>query len=72
MAEMSKSCTYGEMWAQVVRNAAFLHGKGVQKGDRVLLHSSQTIWHAAALLGIHLAGAVAVPVEKKIAVSRIA
>lgn len=72
MAEMSKSCTYGEMWAQVVRNAACLHGKGVQKGDRVLLHSSQTIWHAAALLGIHLAGAVAVPVEKKIAVSRIA
>lgn len=71
MAEMNKICTYGELWAQILHNAACLKKHGVEKGDRVILHSSQTIWHAAALLAIHLVGGVAVPVEKKIALDRM-
>ena len=71
IAELNQICTYGELWAQIVRNAAYLQARGIRKGDRVLLHTSQTIWHAAALLGIHLAGAVAVSVEKNIAPSRL-
>lgn len=71
MAEMNKICTFGEMWAQIQHNAACLKKAGVEKGERVLLHTSQTIWHAAALLAIHLVGAVAVPIEKKIALDRV-
>ena len=71
MAEMNMICTYGELWAQILRHAACLKKAGVKKGDRVVLHSSQTIWHAASLLAIHLVGAIAVPVEKKIAISRM-
>lgn len=70
IAEMNRICTYGELWSMILRNAACLSAAGVQKGERVVLHTSQTIWHAAALLAIHLVGGVAVPIEKKIANDR--
>lgn len=71
IAEMNRICTYGELWSLILRNAACLNAAGVQKGDRVVLHTSQTTWHVAALLAIHLVGGVAVPIEKKIANDRV-
>ena len=56
--------TYGRLWRQVCAAAAWYHGRGVRKGDRILIRvDSRDAVVTAAYFGAHLAGAVAVPVD---------
>lgn len=71
IAENDKVCTYGELWQKTKKISFFLKQQGVKKGDRVILHTTQSILHVACLLAVHLTGAIAVPVEKRIASDRI-
>ena len=63
LADGTRSATYGELWSQASRFAAWLRGNGVVAGDRVALVLANGIEAAAACYGAWLAGAVAVPLN---------
>lgn len=67
VATLEGQLTYAELWGNV-RKLAFLlrHTYGIRRGDRVLIRSSQTLEHIISYFAIHLAGAVAVPLEKDV------
>lgn len=71
IAENDKVCTYGELWEDIQRFAFLLKKQGLRKGDRVMIHTTQTIMHVAVLLAVHLVGAITVPIEKRIATDRV-
>lgn len=76
-AEADRKCTYGELWSYVQSFSKRLNAVGVKRdfgdgyGTRVVVRCTQTIDFIVAMLAIHLAGGVFVPVEKNIADSRI-
>lgn len=63
--------TYKELWAAVSNISARLRDRGIQKGERVILEAGPTFEYLACCYGIHLSGAVHVPVEKDVPESRI-
>ena len=71
IAERNKTCTYAELWKQIVNTASYLQAHGIQDGERVMLYASQTIWYVGTLLGVQLAGTVPVSVDKNTALSRV-
>ena len=52
--------TYGEMWSNVLRVAAFLREHGLEKGQRVALLLENSPEYIAAYYGALAAGGVAV------------
>lgn len=70
-ADPKRALTYRDMFRLAAGFADFLESRGVKDGDRVVLRNSQDTAYAAATLGIQLAGAVSVPLEKNVAEARI-
>ena len=62
---------YRALWALITNVAALLKEKGVAAGDRVILEAGPTAEYLAVCYGIHLSGAVHVPVEKGAPESRV-
>lgn len=63
---------YATLWNLIAGMAALLHAKGIKKGERVMLEASHTVEYIVCCYGIHLAGAVHVPVEHGVSKERIA
>ncbi|MBE6990263.1 MAG: acyl--CoA ligase [Ruminococcaceae bacterium] len=72
-AIIATDCTvsYRMLWSMITGVSALLKRRGVQKGDRVILEAGPTVEYLACCYGIHLAGAVHVPVEKDVPEDRI-
>ncbi len=64
--------TYAELRAFAERVAGFLAGRGIARGDRVLLASENRPEWAIAFFGILLAGGVAVPVDAQLSPTELA
>ncbi len=64
--------TYAELHAFAERVAGFLAGRGLARGDRVLLASENRPEWAIAFFGILLAGGVAVPVDAQASPAELA
>lgn len=60
---LGRTTTYGQLCAGTERLAAYLHGLGVKKGDRVLLLMQNTAQLVLAHYAIFRANAVVVPVN---------
>ncbi|MGI5176057.1 class I adenylate-forming enzyme family protein [Dactylosporangium sp. CA-152071] len=59
--------TYAELWTAIEEHAAALRALGVAPGDRVVTALAPGAPHLAALFGIIAAGAVAVPLNTRLA-----
>jgi acyl-CoA synthetase (AMP-forming)/AMP-acid ligase II len=70
-AKSGKQCTYAELWRYSRIVAAKLQAAGLQRGERVLVVSSQTIECVAAILGLQLTGGVLVPTSHDIGIDRV-
>jgi len=62
---------YQMLWEMMSTVAALLKEKGLQKGDRVILEADHTVEFLVCCYGIHLAGAVHVPIEYDVPESRV-
>ena len=57
---------YAELWAHACACAQWLSIRGVRHGDRVVIRAaSNDLWGVVAYFGVHLAGAIAVPLDSK-------
>lgn len=63
--------TYSELWKEVRGFAAYLNSLGFEKGARVIVKASHSIWYAVSCFGIHLAGYTHVPLGKMLAVEAL-
>ena len=63
---------YETLWHLIAAMAGLLKEKGLQEGQRVILEANHTVEFMVMCYGIHLAGAVHVPVENGIPVDRVA
>lgn len=66
----SEKLTYGQLYKEIAHVIATISNAGLCKGDRVLLVSENHLHWLPMFLGIANAGAIAVPVDGNIAVSR--
>jgi acyl-CoA synthetase (AMP-forming)/AMP-acid ligase II len=57
-----KSNTWGELEDAASRIAKHLVDQGVQRGDRIIVHQSNTLDYLQVILGIAWAGAITVPI----------
>lgn len=64
-AIIATDCTvdYATLWKMIVGAATLLKREGIEKGQRVLLEADHTVEFLALCYGIHLVGAVHVPIE---------
>src|SRR3954469_14029135 len=65
------SATYAELWATARRVAGGLRARGVQPGDRVAVRLPNGLDWVLAFWGTHLAGAVVVPVNTRLAKAEV-
>ncbi len=63
--------TYGELWKEVQGFAAYIKSLGLEKGSRITVKASPSIWFAVSCFGIHLSGNIQVPMEKTIGLSGV-
>ncbi len=56
--------TYSELRQKIIAFSKYLQGKGVQKGDCVLIQTSHTASFIISYLAVHIAGAIFVPIDK--------
>ena len=63
--------TYFELCKKIQMFATALHSKGIKKGSRIAIEADDLISFFASLLGCHLAGCIAVPIEKDISIYRL-
>ena len=63
--------SYEKLWNAITHVSALLKAHGIEKGARVILEANSTVEYLVCCYGIHLAGAVHVPVEKEVPESRI-
>lgn len=66
-----KVVTYGELAEKIVIFANSLKEKGIKKGSRIAIEADGLISFFEAYLGCHLAGMIAVPIEKNISIYRL-
>jgi len=66
------SASYGELWERAARVAGGLAAAGVQRGDRVAIRLQNGIDWVVAFFGVQLLGAVAVPVNTRLAEEEVA
>ena len=64
--------TYGELWERAARVAGGLREQHVTRGDRVAIHLPNSIDWVLAFFGVEMLGAVAVPVNTRLAEQEIA
>jgi long-chain acyl-CoA synthetase len=63
--------TYAQLWDEAAKVAGGLHAAGVSRGDRVAIrHGNGADW-VLAFLGTQMAGAVAVPVNTRLAPAEV-
>lgn len=62
---------YATLWRMVTSTAKLLRDSGIGVGDRVILEAGHTVEYLALCYGIHLLGAVLVPVEHEAPPSRV-
>lgn len=60
---MDHTVDYGTFWNLIAGMATLLKRNGIEKGQRVLLEAAHTVENLVLCYGIHLAGAVHVPIE---------
>lgn len=72
-AVIATDCTvdYATLWNLIAGMAALLKQNGIEKGQRVLLEAAHTVEYLVLTYGIHLAGAVSVPVEHNAPQNRV-
>jgi acyl-CoA synthetase (AMP-forming)/AMP-acid ligase II len=63
IAATDATLDYAELWRRATALAAALHGRGVRRGDRVVIFMDNVPECPIGLLGVWLADAVAVPVN---------
>lgn len=71
VGDKKKQVTYGEIWNMVEKAATFLHEKGVNKGDMVVIRGAQKVEFLLGVLAVQLAGGSVCPLEKAIKDDRI-
>lgn len=69
---LDHTVNYETLWKLISGMATLLKQKGLQKGQRVILEANHTVEFLAMCYGIHLAGAVHVPVEHAAPADRVA
>ena len=62
----NEQITYAELWKEVQGFAEYIRTLGFEKGSRITVKASPSIWFAVSCFGIHLSGNVQVPMEKTI------
>ncbi|HLH13537.1 MAG TPA: AMP-binding protein, partial [Solirubrobacteraceae bacterium] len=67
-----EALSYGELWERAARVAGGLRAAGVRRGDRVALRLPNGIEWVLAFFGAQLLGAVAVPVNTRLAEQEVA
>ena len=60
----SQFVSYASLWQKVQERAAELRGDGLGRGSIVVMRTTQTIDFLISYFAVHLAGAVAMPLEK--------
>ena len=67
-AIIATDCTvdYKTLWSAVTNVCSLLKEQGIKTGDRVMLEAGPTVEYLVCCYGIHLSGAVHVPVEKDV------
>lgn len=65
VADPSKSLSYAQLCKAVRNCAKMIRNSGVQTGDCVIIQALNQVDFVTALLAVHYAGAVAVPVDAK-------
>lgn len=63
---------YATLWKLIAGMATLLHSFGIKKGERVILEADHSVEYLVCCYGIHLAGAVHVPVEHGVSEERVA
>lgn len=63
--------TYKELWQEVQGFAEYLRTRNFEKGSRITVKASPSIWFAVSCFGIHLSGNTHVPMEKTIGISGV-
>ena len=69
--DKKKSATYSEFWDMIQRAATYLKNSGVRKDSIVVIRGVQKVEYLVAALGIQLAGAAYLPLEKAVKDDRI-
>jgi long-chain acyl-CoA synthetase len=67
-----RSLSYGALWEDAARVAGGLRASGVGRGDRVAIHMPNGIDWALAFFATQMLGAVAVPVNTRLAAEEVA
>jgi acyl-coenzyme A synthetase/AMP-(fatty) acid ligase len=62
---------YSTLWSLISGMASLLKSNGIQKADRIIVEGSHTVEFLVCCYGIHLAGAVHVPIERGTPADRI-
>lgn len=70
--EKGRTVTYAQFKNAIQDFAVYLKGKGIKEGERIALAAEQSIRFLVMVSGIHLAGAISIPLEKNLPVKRIA
>ncbi len=71
MATAQKKITYKELSEKIVSFAASLKARGIKKGSRIAVEAVDLTSFFAACLGCHLAGMIAVPIERNISIYKL-
>lgn len=58
--------TYADLWKEIQGFANYINTFELEKGSRIVVKSSPSIWFAVSAFAIHLTGNVHVPLEKTI------
>lgn len=62
-ASTGETSSYSSLWEGIARAASWYKGKGLKRGDRVLLSASKETGFLPAYFGAHIAGLITVPVD---------
>lgn len=71
VGDKKNQATYKEFWIMIEKAATFLHAKGVQKGDIVVIRGAQKLEYLLGVFAVHLVGGAVCPLEKAIKDDRI-
>ena len=71
LADAHVSYSYAQTRARIAACASQLARWGVQRGQYVLVECNQSVEYLLWMLGLHLAGVIAVPLERNAAKSRV-
>ncbi len=65
------SASYAELWRVITGVSHCLKARGIRVGDRVMLEADHSVEYLACCYGVHLSGAVLVPVENGVPENRV-